>query len=1487
MLACLLAMVCSAGVRGQYNYNANNEYTQMHKYAIRDNSSYNSSPYINLTMECLAANGYGQWTVSSDVGTFTNYSGHPWDFSPDPSYSHNEGWFLLSNLLAEPSEKGDGTSTNPGCQPPGIISGGQFSSGSQGSFTSLTYPSTPKVTANLHGNVRYVLVSGDRQSFNVQGLNGTLENGTHSKQVDITLDGLPNATLSRKIVKAPIDNFGASTTNSHPVVSSTDEADFRDRFDITCDQNFIYIVWCSKNGNNFEIWCRINHIHSNIQATAPFLVSSNAGGVFKRPTVACNVRNSGSSFCAIGYLATAANVTVPVVATIINGGVTNTEALLLKHHDPYHYNNVSFPDITYFNALHARILVSSVAGASSGVLSMYVLTNYGLLLYDKLTGTNTNDIAWYCDGHYANFPPAGVSKPYPMPIPNSGSNPPTVETVDEHIVAFANPYDNQDYDGTSSHPFKQFHCLYRLTVHPNSGSNKNPLCIIRSFDNGWGGNHQDRGDQRVLLNRHGDQSLRDFSLIDDDPTSYVGAVNQMGVHIHWRIGGSTPTHFYVRDIRSFDEDIEEMTLATNTCTITDGRDHGGTQDAKVLDGLKFTLWTDPNYGASSTLTTSGLYRHSPTIYSGVGIYDGSSDASNTGVLKFLQYGEYFIVGQTNGATFYTMPNCLIKRYPTTSYNDEIHIEKNSKWKYFGLPSSYNSVANLDDGITVKFNGYSSSATANLDIQPGGEFWNSADVEATHGVINILNGNSVAILPGATDVTADALFTDDHTASLSNSVVNSYAAASTEPTVMKITGTGSGALSSEVSLLSVTTDYNNLASIGGSAGGGIGIVQYNVTGNGGYSPDKVTFDGGNITRIRFLAYDPQIGGLEFQNLTINDFSGYEIWIKRTTNYDNDYADILVQDNIFTTNSSGIDGIRLDNFNNSNNYFEVNIIHNDFSNGTDDDDWGSAIHLVNTTGNILRNKIVDPHFTRGIHIESTAGFNFDPTFAFVCNNYIRNVDQGIFSDHYRGYVKLNQILYCDAGYASQEGDNPKIVFTSITNCYGPGIYIIENISVPPSVDLTGIHEYTSTKPSPFHDIAAFDTIAGNVIEPYYSLNGQITFGTVGGVVKYGHLFSWWTEWGKDNTYSTFGITGGSVNPLIIAGDGTNNPIADVDNNYWGSGIDPACTTCVAGGWNTNTGMGSEVNCTADFTATAGKTVPMTGFTDQIMCGSNGTDCTGDTSEIIRAKGNLSLSFPQQDTPGCTWLRQWRFADPQNQKEAIESYDSVRYYIERCAAGDDQSYQAFSGLNGAVYLYAPKDSERYNRYRDWLISVLYLNTTSPFYYCSCIGSIAGTYGVYSSGRYNLHNAGLAVIDFLRHTKCASPGLDSQYQREINHLKENGEDTTLPTLEQIGLGFLLKSSSPSPISFQSIYLESFISSPNPFIKETTLEFTLNRMAYTTIAIYDELGRLVWGDGKGSSLEAGLHTVHIDGKGLPHGTLYARISTGFGEVKTVKLVHE
>ena len=266
-------------------------------------------------------------------------------------------------------------------------------------------------------------------------------------------------------------------------------------------------------------------------------------------------------------------------------------------------------------------------------------------------------------------------------------------------------------------------------------------------------------------------------------------------------------------------------------------------------------------------------------------------------------------------------------------------------------------------------------------------------------------------------------------------------------------------------------------------------------------------------------------------------------------------------------------------------------------------------------------------------------------------------------------------------------------------------------------------------------------------------------------------------------------------------------------------------------------------------------------------------------------------------CAHLKEWETANPQPGDAVVakEQYDTLRLYIERCA-NDNQSYVAFGDMDGAVQLYS-SDTTRFDLYCDWLISVLYLNTTDPAYFCACIYSISGTY---SYGKYNLPNATLAVLNYLRHnSNCDGPGLEKLYQDDINDRHREWqtlllagdttiEDTVLPSLDQIGLGFLLKNNAPKtngPLSSQ--YLASFTSSPNPFIRKTSLQFTLNRMSYVTLSVYDELGRLVWGVGRGSSLEAGMHEVQLDGRSLPSGTLYARISTGFGEVKTVKLVHE
>ena len=283
----------------------------------------------------------------------------------------------------------------------------------------------------------------------------------------------------------------------------------------------------------------------------------------------------------------------------------------------------------------------------------------------------------------------------------------------------------------------------------------------------------------------------------------------------------------------------------------------------------------------------------------------------------------------------------------------------------------------------------------------------------------------------------------------------------------------------------------------------------------------------------------------------------------------------------------------------------------------------------------------------------------------------------------------------------------------------------------------------------------------------------------------------------------------------------------------------------------------------------------------------------AQNTKNKNPQPLAMQIDTSSECKILRAWGHYSAQNTDEYIRQYDSVRKYIELCA-NDEGSFHSFTTLSGDCYYYST-DTLRFERFRDWLISVLYLNTKDPSYFCADLGVIVGTYGY---GKWNIPNAGLAIIKYLMdNPNCNSEGLRDEYNNTLRSRHDTWvsrgsdpkvpEDTVLPSLDKLGLGFLLKNTVTPATNLASQYLASFTSTPNPFKAETTLSFELNRMAYVTVEVFDPLGRKVWGDDHGYSLDKGLHLVHLDGAKLSSGSYYARISTGFGEVKTVKIIKE
>jgi hypothetical protein len=350
---------------------------------------------------------------------------------------------------------------------------------------------------------------------------------------------------------------------------------------------------------------------------------------------------------------------------------------------------------------------------------------------------------------------------------------------------------------------------------------------------------------------------------------------------------------------------------------------------------------------------------------------------------------------------------------------------------------------------------------------------------------------------------------------------------------------------------------------------------------------------------------------------------------------------------------------------------------------------------------------------------------------------------------------------------------------------------------------------------------------------------------------------TNWGDNDTYSS------TTNQLLIGGTGT---IGSIINNFWTAGLSPATSGYIA----------NTVSYTAVSSGDWLTSKPSRNF--DVSCNA--------VYPPSKPKGNNFIPQAALQFDSCAYFKRWMGISPSSEEEYKEQYDTLRLYIEKCAVSDSLSYRAFSHLDGAVQ-FMSSDTNRFITYRNWLISVLYLNTTKDAYFCNCMGSIASTYQI---GKFEPLGY-LAILNYLKynHPSCWSTSAQSEYDQDSTYDHSKGYDPTkLPSLDSMGLGFLLNNQGVSPTSpLPFTYLASFTTNPNPFVKQTTLEFTLNRMAYIQLEIYDELGRLVWGDGRGSSLEPGMHSVLIDGANLPSGTLYARISTGFGEVKTVKLVHE
>ena len=374
------------------------------------------------------------------------------------------------------------------------------------------------------------------------------------------------------------------------------------------------------------------------------------------------------------------------------------------------------------------------------------------------------------------------------------------------------------------------------------------MLIMRSTHNGGCGDGSLIDDTRTLFNRHPDEPASSPNL------GYVAAINQMGIHLHWRSGETgSGAHTYARDLnRKFDEPIEENTIVTNTCQIADGTSHGGTAGAKLVNGKNMLIWTDPNYGADATIPD--------------GFQDGTYQPSElnlrpAGTLE-LSGSVKLNVGDGNNPSMLTvMPNFYILFEPESQLDGEsVTINPGSTLNYYGRwqaiqelltgPGLYGKVygaaqmttfpgVRVGEGLIDLEGASDGSNNANLIVHAGADFHIGYNgyFTSNYGTINILHEDNIfPLLTSGHNGAANGLLTFEGQATLNNTKVQAH----TGPYDF---GINAG-----------STSWNNYVVIhvpGSYFGGSSGTPSYEI-GAAGYSRPNGAF---TSTNTSYIDYDP--------------------------------------------------------------------------------------------------------------------------------------------------------------------------------------------------------------------------------------------------------------------------------------------------------------------------------------------------------------------------------------------------------------------------------------------------------------------------------------------------------------------------------------------------------------------------------------------------------------------------------------------------------
>lgn len=1426
--------------------------------------------------------------------------------------------------------------------------------------------------------------------------------GVINWKLDINGNGIGANICNSSSIQRP-SGFQEMNGEVPPVLVEEPDNSWEHDFDIAIDQNFLYLVWQASAPTCGNECATCNQVSSYIFAVAIDLktglplFNNTTGCVFPwaminlsiwscgnpmtvknavRPTVACNVRNAPSTpdfdvACITGHL-----TTWPINhdAQVAHSHVTYNSST-----QKYIFPNIQANATTYINQLFnfngvtvwpsgpqatfctcatdprsARILVSSAKGQTTPVKACYVIESMNVashadrLIFYKFVDGQESNVGKYIDGFDISASHA-CGNATAVPGRSASSFSPVdpyfkYEIINNPVQAFANPY-----DGQNSGNYDEFHCVYQITSEGtdcgHTYADGNPLVIVRGANNGMLGTT----DTRQLVNR---EKPADNWLKLPDPTFtpnnvpffplYSASVNQMGIHVYWRDQNAS-TVFYSRDLRKFDEDIEENTLLTGACTIDDGGSHAGTNGATLQPNKTLAFWTDLNFNSGAlyarNFSSSDSWNNAQLHFG----YTTNNTALNIGTNSTSGSGQ----SSNNKATLILPPNFEIHFSPSylssNSLRNAININPSSTLEYYGIPSStdppidelpkqnffgegaINILGKSANLVNVTSDGKgshpSSDAThtdaltfpANLNIHSGSELQIPAPVTLKCSASFVNYFFESPILPIHVHNTTleqsrsgfiDLIGTGNFDASIiGNSPSTSFPSTGgkllraivCKPTqLINTENSGIPVMQLLMTNCLLGLDHGSMqVSCNTKVSNALDNV-FSTNGVGTFTDNERIYEisGGLFNSATVFIANPWnapynspygVGGTNTVSVIDGAFVSALVSLFRSDDNTSDYHNILIDHNEFTNGGCKVQGFAADlewTWTDDNMYSHVvNRI-----NITDNKFTGGDVGILSINSNIAAGNNTITNVATGILQTQENAQDLPPNTSFFCNNTINGCDAN--SQNCSG---IGMQLDNWADY---------IKLSDISTC-DIGIKLMDKVN-------GGFLDWSYIKnckgqgllfhPNNSSRLAKL-TVAKNTIELNNTavtadiVSGQIEIDD-GGLLRIGG--------GRNNIVRQFPNPTPKDDKFIFHPGTSSMPIGfnnnsgddKVHNNYW---ADNRSATTSPYDFYVPQLTSTDQNPDGNFFLVTYSDGSLESGHDHEYYTFSGVYCSsGIPSESSKPKATTTFSV-QDD---CTQLI--NEADSFNEGHSYQkAYEAYKTYIESCAYLLN-SWTTFSDV-GTMNVKRTSDLSRNEEYREWLKKVLYFSPDTN-YYCADVGEILTTFSWFNNIRGRDHRGALAVLNFIVNTnRCPKltayydtigiPAtwnqLYSAWQDSVKDSILTPFDSTLPTLEDLDLGILRGKPADVKNYFDKKYgaiISNIIALENPFSSETKINFTCREAAAIKMEIFDVLGKSYYKTEK--VFEQGENQIILPGEGLPHGMLYARFSASDGTVKTIVLRH-